>query len=188
MRYKGKIKELNHIVVSDPSYNQKVKCRYEYDNINGKDWLFDLNINIRDVYYNNEFIGKTINYLISLRKNKDNIDFDETGKINKLQNISVREFDIGCDTACVAFGINEKADEIIDSKDEWQPSCALKTGGDGMVATVIQGKDKRDLVYIQLKGDFDYDLISEEELLNYIVNQFEISNLEKESIKEEFNL
>ena len=52
MKYSGKIKELNHIVVSDPSYDKKVFCRYEYENINGKDWLVDLDINIRNVYYN----------------------------------------------------------------------------------------------------------------------------------------
>ena len=29
LRYKGKIKELNHIIISDPSYDESVTCRYE---------------------------------------------------------------------------------------------------------------------------------------------------------------
>ena len=193
MKYSGTIKKLDHIVVSDPSYDKKVNCRYEYENINGKDWLVNLDINIRNVYYNQKYVGKTINYLLTLRKDKEHVDFDEFGKIIKLHDIRFKEFDIGCDTACVAFGINDNAKEILNSKDEWQPSCALKTGGDGMVATVVQGKNRKELLYFQLRGEFDEDFINEEELLNYLVNQFEITELVKKEIttdieKEEINL
>ena len=107
--------------------------------------------------------------------------------------IRFKEFDIGCDTACVAFGINDNAKEILNSKDVWQPSCALKTGSDGMIATVVQGKNRKELLYFQLRGEFDEDFINEEELLNYLVNQFEIKELVKKEIttdieKEEINL
>ena len=38
MRYKGKIRELNHIIISDPSYDESVTCRYENNNLKEKDW------------------------------------------------------------------------------------------------------------------------------------------------------
>ena len=44
MRYKGLIKDLNHIVISDPSYKDAVWCRYEKDNLNEKDWNVDLQV------------------------------------------------------------------------------------------------------------------------------------------------
>ena len=44
MRYKGKIRELNHIIISDPSYDESVTCRYEKDNLREKDWYVDIDI------------------------------------------------------------------------------------------------------------------------------------------------
>ena len=37
MKFEGKIKELNQIIVSDPSYDEEVTCRYERKNVNQKD-------------------------------------------------------------------------------------------------------------------------------------------------------
>ena len=45
MRFKGKINNLNHIVISDPSYEKGVLCRYENDKINNQNWLVDMVIN-----------------------------------------------------------------------------------------------------------------------------------------------
>ena len=44
LRYKGKIKELNHIIISDPSYDESVTCRYEKNNLKEKDWYVDIDI------------------------------------------------------------------------------------------------------------------------------------------------
>ena len=44
LRYKGKIKELNHIIISDPSYDESVTCRYENNNLKEKDWYVDIDI------------------------------------------------------------------------------------------------------------------------------------------------
>lgn len=44
MRYKGKIKELNHIIITDPSYDESVTCRYEKNNLKEKDWYVDIDI------------------------------------------------------------------------------------------------------------------------------------------------
>lgn len=40
MRYKGKIKELNQIIVSDPSYGEDTWGRYERTDMNKKIWIF----------------------------------------------------------------------------------------------------------------------------------------------------
>ena len=50
MRYKGKIRELNHIIISDPSYDESVTCRYEKDNLREKDWYVDIDIKPTMIY------------------------------------------------------------------------------------------------------------------------------------------
>ena len=45
MRYKGKINKLNHIIISDPSYDKDVTCRYEKENLREKNWTIDIEIN-----------------------------------------------------------------------------------------------------------------------------------------------
>ena len=42
MIYTGKIKSIDQIIVSDPSYEKDVWCRYENDNVNAKDWIVDI--------------------------------------------------------------------------------------------------------------------------------------------------
>ena len=44
LRYKGKIKALNHIIISDPSYDEGVTYRYEKNNLKEKDWYVDIDI------------------------------------------------------------------------------------------------------------------------------------------------
>ena len=44
LRNKGKIKELNHIIITDPSYDESVTCRYEKNNLKEKDWYVDIDI------------------------------------------------------------------------------------------------------------------------------------------------
>lgn len=44
MRYRGLIKNLKHVIVSDPSYDKNVECRYENDQLDGDDWISELDI------------------------------------------------------------------------------------------------------------------------------------------------
>jgi len=48
LEYKGKIKELNHIVVSDPSCKKDMWGRYEKENINGKEKAIEKEIEDND--------------------------------------------------------------------------------------------------------------------------------------------
>lgn len=179
MKCSGKIKNINHIVVSDPTYENDTKCRYEISNLNEKDWLVEL-----DVYGVEENIGDyTINgieFYLLLQKEKGICEIDGDN-IKYLSNIKTEKIDIGMDTACIALGINEKAKEIINSQSEWQPKCAIRTGTDGKFGEVFEGKKGNELSFVLITGyigeNTDYGV---DELFNYLVNKFEITDLIKE--------
>ena len=48
------------------------------------------------------------------------------------------------------MGINEAADEIKDSIDDWQPECSLETLTDGEFGYVKEGKKKIKLILYTL--------------------------------------
>ncbi len=176
MRYKGLIKDLNHIVISDPSYKDGIWCRYEKDNLNEKDWNVDLQIYSVKTKFEDYDIRGTEFYLL-LQKDKRDCKIDEEGSIRYLSNIEIKDYTIGMDTACIALGINEDAKEIIDSREEWQPDCAIRTGTDGTFGEVTEGiKDGR-LCFLLVTGYIEEDFCDEKEMLKYLVNHFEIENL-----------
>lgn len=183
MKYKGKIKNLNHIVVSDPCYEKDAWCRYEIENLKEKDWIVNL-----DISHKKEKIkGFDIGYIdfFMLIKKYDNVCNLINKGISYLKDINLKDYQIGMDTACVALGINENAKEIINSQDEWQPYFSIKTGTDGIFGGVKEGKDKNNnlcfvLIYGSISDDMDYEL---DDIKDYLVKQFEIKELEIESKK-----
>ena len=93
------------------------------------------------------------------------------------------------DTACVALGINEKADEIIELRADWQPECSLNTLTDGLFGTVKEGKIQDHTVFIWLSGYLDEDTgYSIEEIVDYLQYQLNITELEKDKRKNEENV
>ena len=169
MKYKGKIEKLDHIVLSDPSYDKDVLCRYEKDNINGRNWLVNLEIAPDGV--DNVFVmtlRKNNNFLI---RNSQMLVPAET-EINK--------YALGMDTACMAMGINAIAQEINSCRDDWQPDCAIKTGADGLFGEVHEGLLGDELQFLVIDGIVDSGFCSEEELLEDLTNNFEIKDLEKD--------
>lgn len=181
MKYSGKIKNLNHIVISDPTYEKDVWCRYEIDNLKEKNWHVDL-----DIYEVEEKIGDYnitgIEFCMVLQKIKGLCKVEDD-KIKYLSGLETKDYEIGMDTACVALGINDKAKRIINSQAEWQPSCSIRTGTDGMFGSVTEGKKNNDLVFLVITGylssDMDYDI---DDLTNYLIDKFEITDLVKEII------
>ncbi len=113
LRYKGKIRELNHIIISDPSYDESVTCRYENNNLKEKDWYVDIDIK-PTVDEIEDLTIKGTEFFLFLSKDRRLSELRENGAIRYLSGIELKETEIGMDTACVAIGINEKADEIID--------------------------------------------------------------------------
>ncbi len=183
MRYRGKIKELNHIVISDPSYDESVTCRYERTNLNEENWLID--IDIKPVVEQIEnFTIKGTEFFLFLYKNKKLGELRENGTISYLKGIKLEETEIGMDTACVALGIDAKAKEIIDLRDDWQPECSLNTLTDGFFGTVKEGKIDEDVVFIWLSGYLSEDTgYSMDEIVDYIEYQLNITELQKDIAK-----
>lgn len=183
MRYKGKIKELNHILISDPSYDESVTCRYERTNLNEENWLIDIDIK-PVVEQIEDFTIKGTEFFLFLYKNKKLGELRENGTISYLKGIKLEETEIGMDTACVALGIDAKAKEIIDLRDDWQPECSLNTLTDGFFGTVKEGKIDEDVVFIWLSGYLDEDTgYSMDEIVEYIEYQLNITELQKDIAK-----
>lgn len=184
MRYKGKIKELNHIIISDPSYDENVTCRYEKDNLKEKNWNVDIDIH-PTIDKIEDFTIKGTEFFLLLSKDKRLSELRENGTIRYLSGLEIKETEIGMDTACVALGINEKADEIIELRDDWQPECSLNTLTDGLFGTVKEGiLNDNHTVFIWLSGYLDEDTgYSIEEIVDYLQYQLNIVDLEKDKEK-----
>lgn len=179
MRYRGKIENLNHIIISDPNYDENVTCRYERNELNEKNWLVDIDLKLSIEKFEN-FTAKGIEFFLFLCKDKNLGELKENGTISYLRGIKLEETDIGMDTACVALGINEKAEEIIDLRDDWQPECSLNTLTDGLFGTVKEGKIDDDVVFIWLSGYLDEDTdYSIDDIVDYLEFQLNITELEK---------
>ena len=170
MRFKGLIEKINHIVISDPEYKTGVWCRYENKNIKGTNWKVELDLQEKE----------EIEISLLLKKNDDDCEFNGD-EITYSSDIQLEKYRIGMDTACVALGINDKAKEIIKSRGEWQPPCALQTGTDGYFGDVLEGKRNDNVEFLLIFGYLDKDwFYSTSDVFNYLKKQFELKDLKLE--------
>ena len=180
MKFGGKIKELNQIIISDPSYDKDVTCRYERKNINQK----DMNVLIEIHDYSEKIDGIQINgveFYILIHNPKEPCMLKEDCSFTNYTSDKVTEFDIGIDTACITFGINSFADNIRKSQKEWQPPFSLKTLSDGIFGEVKEGKEDDKVNFIFISGFLDEDTqYSIDDVLDYITTCLEIKDLYKE--------
>lgn len=174
MVYKGKIEKLDNIVISDPCYEKNVWCRYERENIKEKNWVVTIELEEEEEEIDGDEF-KYINLNILLSKNEF---------ISNLDDIEISKTSIGMDTACIAFGINENADKIINSRIEYelQSNCSLPTASDGMFGEVTEFKKNDELKCIYIEGTFDGDILTPKEILDYVIKQFEIVDLKKDDV------
>lgn len=181
MRYKGKIENLNHIIISDPSYDESVTCRYEKNDLKEKNWYVDIDIK-KTVEKMGNFTARGVEFFLFLAEDRELSELKEDGTIRYLKGIKLTETEIGMDTACIALGVNERADEIIELRDEWQPECSLNTLTDGFFGTVKEGVDKiNNPVFIWISGYLDEATgYSIEEIVDYLQYQLNITELEKD--------
>lgn len=174
MEFRGICKNVDRIVVSDPSYGEDVWCRYESKNINGKDWRVQGYI----LDCSDEFDGFAVNgveFFVGLSAPGEHLDLHEDGTFSHYERTSVKDFVIGMDTACVGFGLNEVADEIKASRDEWQPGCCLRTLTDGEFGSVYEGRFNGEVKFVVISGFLDEDTgYSKEDVLNYIASAFNV--------------
>ena len=179
MRFRGKINNINHVVISDPSYKKGVWGRYEKENLNETNWLVNLDISSVETKVG-EYYLKGTEFSLLLKKNAEDCSLDDEGTLSYMSDIKLNDYKIAMDTACVALGINDNAKEIIDCRGEWQPSCAIRTGGDGIFGEVSEGTQNDKLCFLLITGYFEEDFINENELFEYLKDQFEIVDLVKE--------
>lgn len=174
MEFRGKCNLIDKIVVSDPSYKDDVWCRYERNNINGKDWKVCGFVNdCTDEYEDLTVHG--VDFVIALSSPDEHIEVHEDGSFAHNVNTKVSEFTIGMDTACVGFGVNKNADLIKSARDEWQPDCCLKTLTDGEFGTVFEGSHNGEVKFIVLSGFLDEDTgYSVKDVFNYLVASLDI--------------
>ena len=187
MFYKGKIDKINKVVVSDPSYKEGVWCRYESNKIDsGGPWRVQMAVNeVTDNTYGIETKGVDFALLLS-----SSLPFEKTCELSKdgssylvpmalHKTLQIKETEICMDTACVALGINEVADEIKASRDEWQPGCSLKTLTDGMFGNVQEGSLNGSVYLLYISGYLDEDTgYSIDDIVNYLSTNFKIKDLE----------
>lgn len=181
IKFKGRIKNLNNIVVSDPTYTNDVECRYEKENLNEKNWIVDL-----DIYKVKTKVDKYningIEFSLILKKNEVACNLEDRNSILYPCNTKIEKYDIGMDTACVALGINEHANEIIESQEEWQPPCSIRTGCDGLFGNVYEGSINNKISFLWINGYISKDMINENELFDYLKENFKITELVREDI------
>lgn len=180
MKFGGKIKELNQIIISDPSYGDDVTCRYERKNINQKD--MEVLIEIHECLEKIDGIEiKGIEFYILIHTQKEPCVLKEDGSFSHYRDDEITKFDIGIDTACITFGINNFADDIRVAQEEWQPPFALNTLSDGFFGVVKEGKKDDKINFIFISGFLDEDTeYSVDDVLNYLSTYLEVTDLYKE--------
>ena len=157
------------------------------NNLKEKDWVVELQIDSFTEEYNGHNFDKVAFFML-LVNNKEFVKLKKYG-FKYQSDLEIKHYKIGMDSACIALGINENANEINESYNEWQPSCSIRTGTDGMFGDVSECKDKNgNLCFLFISGEFNGNLIDEDTLLNYLKNQFEIQDLKIKNIKKEMKV
>ena len=115
-----------------------------------------------------------------LKQNEKDCTISENAFLSYLDNVNIKDYQIGMDTACIAMGVNDKAKQILNSRSVWQPSCSIKTGSDGIFGEVSEGKIDDELSFILITGYFEDEFITQNQLFDYLQEQFEMTDLVKE--------
>ena len=194
-KYIGNIDNIEKIVISDPSFNEDNIGRFERDYNNKDNWKVELILNdIEDIIkYENDYIRtKGIEFLIILKKPElKELTIDINSNLSNIpKGLNINKTEVYMDTACVGIGVNNNANKLKATKNEWQPSCALKTLTDGYFGTVLEAKKEEKTEFIQITGYLDEDTnYTRDEIKNYLEKMMEIKDLrlEKEYESEKLN-
>ena len=196
MKFNGRIDNLRSFVATDPSYESKVWCRYEVHPESNKPWkaqvlLRDIDEMVHDDDFNADYHIQGVDFSLFLCDVDHKFKLYDDGCFEHYKSTVLKEYTIGADTACIAIGANDMAEEILDCKDIWQPPCALRTLTDGQIGVVTEGRDNGELSFILLNGFVDKDTgYSIEVLKDYFIHQLDLKDIvmEKEnSITEKVN-
>lgn len=165
MELKGKIKSLKKLVVSDPYYDKNVFCRYQKNRLGSKEWDVEI------MTYNDDD-GYGINVHIILKRPNEFFELSADKNSFRTYQRKRKSYMIGMDTASIAIGANEFADMILESKDDWQPDCAICTTTDGIFGYVYEGIADREVKYIYIDGFIPNDaMLSHKDIFDYLISQ-----------------
>ena len=184
MKLSGKIDKLHSFVASDPSYGEGVWCRYEVHPNSDKPWKAELllkNIDekVHDDEDNFDYDVQGVDFSLYLYEaSNKQFKLHEDGGFTRYKSSVLKEYQIGADTACIAIGANDMADEIKGCKEEWQPACSLRTLTDGLIGVVTEGRDNGNLSFILLNGFLDKDTgYTIESLKDYFIHQLDMKEV-----------
>lgn len=174
MKFSGICKSIDRIVVSDSSYKDDVWCRYENKNVNGQNWkVHGFITDYAEQIEGLDVKGQKV--VVCLSAPDEYVELHEDGSFASYARTKIKEFTIGMDSACVGFGVNERADEIKARRDEWQPNCCLRTCTDGIFGKVFEGNCDDSTRFIVISGSFDEDTgYSQKDILEYLVSSLNI--------------
>lgn len=186
-RYKGKIKDIQKIIVSDPSYDKDFSCRYENNKVNGKNWNVEIAFDeIKDSFMVKDLDGKSREVdasrkeiFILLQDTNQNCQILDNGNLKYYKDNKLKSYEIGVDTSCFCIGINDKADMIKRQKDEWHPDGSIKTLTDGFIGEVKEGTYYGHTTFIYMTMTITNDTgYCVNDLLNIFCEQLHIEKLQ----------
>lgn len=203
MKFKGVIKDLDKLVVTDPHYKSDVWCRYEKHFANKDNW--NVEVLIKEVDEMMKYEGKDlhiqgIDFAIMLKSNKlenaDKYSIKDIQDYKYIKRMDFKDFEVGIDTAQVCLGANSQAKEILeysekinskeglDVLDDYNPYFAIQTGSDGKLGTVKEGIINNEVQCIIIEGFFD-DCAGQtiDSLKEYLEQQLEVEDLQEEKEK-----
>lgn len=206
-RYKGKIKDLRKLILTDPHYEGDMWCCYHKSFDNANNWNVDIVID--DVNYTENYKGCDLNIegvsFQVLLKNENYKLLSELIELKGLDNVSypkgseLDKYEIGMDTAQVSIGVNEKAERIekysnwvnnpntndMDIFNDYRPDFSLETLTDGIFGEVREFKFNNMFIGIQFDGWLDKDTgYSKDEIIAYLEENMNIRELEKTELKD----
>lgn len=163
---KTKLNGMRGVLFTDPSHPSDAWCRYELS-APMKGWMLD---------YRGEDCEEDgyrfTNFSLTLA-NPEYANYvkpsDDLLSLLYPARLSLSETTVGLDTACVYMGPIMEFDA-----DEWQPSCALRTGSDGEFGVAYQLSEGKEAVGVVLFGMIDADFGTKESVWEYLKASFRL--------------
>jgi len=155
----GFIKEINGIVVSDPSYTKEVVCRYETSKkLVNQRVIF--NSKIEDQY-------TVFDLTLGEPENLGKIKINDDGSLTYPRLFKMKKSILGMDRHSIYIGKKSGFGEFDDN--------VIETGTDGLFGECLQFTHNRKIVAIVIFGEIDGEFMTNKELWEYFVASFDIT-------------
>lgn len=178
MYFKGKCREIDRIVVSDPRLLEGIPFRYERDDIGGVDWrVLGLVGDIEETRDGQVVSGKR--FVVVLHKGDVEVDLQQSGRVlfPAAGDMFCKECGVFTTSGFVGIGIDDRMDDILESDDEELQDCCLYSAASGMMGKVLEcsaaeNGEVKVLVVSGCLGDFAG--YSQEDIKDYLVDSLQV--------------